>query len=83
MKTYGFYLNGETLLKTVKCSNVQAAKKKLDFSYPINFNIQIKQHEENWNSTHLIISSLDNFHGLLLVIPKHIYLLAIIAHAKQ
>jgi hypothetical protein len=47
MKTYGFYLNGETLLKTVKCSNIQAAKKKLDFSYPINFNIQIKQHEEN------------------------------------
>ena len=83
MKTYGFYLNGKTLLKTVKCSNVQAAKKKLDFSYPINFNIQIKQHEENWNSIRFIICSPDNFHGLHIGISKHIYLLAIIAHAKQ
>lgn len=42
-KIFGFYLNGETLLKTVKCSNIQYAKKKLDFFYPVNFNIQIKE----------------------------------------
>lgn len=43
MKTFGFYLNGETLLKTVKCSDLKAAKGKLDFHYPVNFNIQIKE----------------------------------------
>ena len=42
MKRYGFYLNGETLLRTVVCTNIAAAKKKLDFIYPVNFNIQIK-----------------------------------------
>lgn len=42
-KTFGFYLNGETLLKTVKCSSLKYAKDKLDFYYPVNFNIQIKE----------------------------------------
>lgn len=42
-KEFGFYLNGETLIKKVKCSNIKAAKGKLDFMYPINFNIQIKE----------------------------------------
>jgi len=43
IKSFGFYLNGETLLKSVKCSDISAAKKKLDFYYPENFNIQIKE----------------------------------------
>jgi hypothetical protein len=43
MKTFGFYLNGETLIKSVKCSDIKAAKGKLDFLYPINFNIHIKE----------------------------------------
>lgn len=43
MKTFGFYLNGEKLLKKVVCSDIKKAKAKLDFSYPVNFNIQIKQ----------------------------------------
>lgn len=45
MKTneYGFYLNGEKLIKTVKCSDLKAAKAKLDFHYPINHNIEIKR----------------------------------------
>ena len=42
IKEYGFYLNGEALIKVVKCSSVKHAKKKLDFFYPVNFNIQIK-----------------------------------------
>jgi hypothetical protein len=42
-KTFGFYLNGETLIKQVKCSNLKAAKGKLDFMFPVNFNIQIKE----------------------------------------
>ena len=42
-KTYGFYLNGETLIKKVKCSNIKYAKKKLDYFYPVNFNIQIRE----------------------------------------
>lgn len=41
-KKYGFFLNGETLIKTVYCNNMQAAKQKLNFFYPENFNIQIK-----------------------------------------
>ena len=43
IKTFGFYLNGETLIKQVKCGNPKAAKGKLDFMYPQNFNIQIKE----------------------------------------
>lgn len=43
MKKFGFYLNGETLLKTVTCSNLKAAKGKLNFYYPENFNIEIKE----------------------------------------
>jgi hypothetical protein len=43
MKKYGFYLNGEKLIKTVTCSSFEKAKGKLDFIYPINFNIQIKE----------------------------------------
>jgi uncharacterized protein (DUF3820 family) len=39
---YGFYLNGKTLIKTITCANLKQAKAKLDFFYPINFNIQIK-----------------------------------------
>lgn len=42
-KTFGFYLNGETLLKKVKCSTIKHAKSKLDFYYPVNFNIQIRE----------------------------------------
>jgi len=48
LKKYGFYLNGQKLLKTVICSNMEAAKNKLDFYYAINFNIQIK-FIENFN----------------------------------
>lgn len=40
---YGFFLNGETLIKTVVCSDMKAAKAKLNFLYPVNFNIQIKK----------------------------------------
>ena len=47
MKTFGFFLNGEILLKTIKCSNLKSAKAKLNFFYPINFNIEIK--ELNWS----------------------------------
>ena len=43
IKTFGFYLNGETLIKQVKCSNIKAAKGKLDFMFPQNFTIQIKE----------------------------------------
>ena len=43
MKKFGFYLNGETLIKTVTCSDMAAAKKKLDFHYPANFNIEIRE----------------------------------------
>jgi len=45
MKTlnkYGFYLNGELLLKSVICSSIKKAKAKLDFNYPENTNIEIK-----------------------------------------
>lgn len=45
IKTFGFYLNGEKLLKTVKCSSLEAAKKKLNFSFPVNFNICIIEHK--------------------------------------
>jgi hypothetical protein len=43
MKTFGYFLNGKILLKTVKCSNLKSAKAKLNFLYPVNFNIQIKE----------------------------------------
>jgi hypothetical protein len=43
MRTFGYFLNGEILLKTVKCSNLKSAKAKLNFLYPVNFNIQIKE----------------------------------------
>ena len=43
MKTFGFYLNGETLIKSVKCSNIKYAKAKLNFRFPQNFNIEIKE----------------------------------------
>lgn len=43
MKKYGFYLNGNKLLKCVYCSSLKHAKAKLDFRYPVNFNIQIKE----------------------------------------
>lgn len=42
LKQYGFYLNGETLIKTCTCKSIQQAKAKLDFFYPVNFNIQIR-----------------------------------------
>ena len=42
IKQYGFFLNGDKLLKTVKCTDLESAKNKLNFLYPINFNIQIK-----------------------------------------
>ena len=42
MKQFGFYLNGETLIKTVTCKDLKSAKAKLDFYYSENFNIQIK-----------------------------------------
>lgn len=43
IKQYGFFLNDESLLKIVKCTDIKAAKNKLNFLYPINFNIKIKQ----------------------------------------
>ena len=43
VKKWGFYLNGQTLLKTVHAKTKEAAKKKLDFMHPVNFNIQIKE----------------------------------------
>ena len=43
LQKFGFYVNGERLIKTVICSDIEAAKKKLDFLYPVNFNIQIKK----------------------------------------
>lgn len=46
LRKYGFYLNGEKLIKTVICQNIDAAKKKLDFYYPVNFNIQIELIDE-------------------------------------
>lgn len=42
LRQYGFFLNGETLLKVCTCKNLKQAKGKLDFFYPVNFNIQIK-----------------------------------------
>lgn len=42
MLKFGFFLNGETLLKTVVCSNLKAAKGKLNFYYPEKFNIEIR-----------------------------------------
>ena len=41
-KKFGFYLNGEKLVKTVICANKKAAKDKLNFHFPENFNIEIK-----------------------------------------
>jgi hypothetical protein len=41
-KKYGFYLNGEILLKTVLCDTEEQAYEKLIFAYPTNFNITIK-----------------------------------------
>lgn len=43
VKKYGFYLNGEKLLKCVYCSSIDKAKEKLNFRYPVNFNIEIKE----------------------------------------
>lgn len=47
IKQYGFFLNGVNLLKIVKCTDIKSAKNKLNFLYPINFNIQIKQIKTN------------------------------------
>ena len=42
LKQYGFYVNGETLIKTCTCKSIKQAKAKLDLLYPVNFFIQIK-----------------------------------------
>jgi hypothetical protein len=47
MNQYGFYLNGQTLLRKVVCSSIEAAKKKLNLLYPENFNIEIKLIKKN------------------------------------
>ena len=41
LKTFGFFLNGETLIKKTKCFNKKQAFEKMKFSYPVNFNIQV------------------------------------------
>ena len=44
---YGYYLNGEKLLKTVKCKDIETAYKKLVFVYPEHFNIKIRLIKKN------------------------------------